>query len=132
MNGHYYGCADDGIYELGGPEAEYKDDNGTDIDVTIGKEKIDLGTMLEKRIEKLYVNLESAGDLTLEIIADVKSQLYALTNGFPGLHVLPFTPGKGLKGKFLDWTLKNHRGSDITLNEIEFLIDVLSRRAHND
>ena len=128
----YYGANSTGIYKLGGPNDTYEDDDGTDIDVEIRKDKIDLGVFHEKRVSEVYLNLESSGDLTLELFADDKSQKYMLNNGYPDLHTLQFTPGKGLRGKFINFSIKNLRGSDLKLNEIEMLIDVLTRRAHNE
>lgn len=128
----YYAANSDGIYKLGGPNDDYNDDDTTNIDIEIKKEKIDLGVFQEKRVSEVYLNLESDGDLSLEIFADSKSQKYMLSNGFPNLHTLQFIPGKGLKGKFIDFSIKNLRGSDLKLNEIEMLIDILNRRAHND
>ena len=128
----YYGANSSGIYKLGGPNDTYEDDDGTDIDVEIRKNKIDLGVFQEKRVEEVYLNLESSGDLSLELFADSKSQKYMLNNGYPDLHTLQFIPGKGLRGKFIDFSIKNHRGSDLKLNEIEMLINILTRRAHND
>ena len=110
----------------------YGDDDGTEIEVELKKEHIDLGTFLEKRISEIYINLESAGDLSLEISTETKSQKYMLSNGYPDLHTLEFHPGKGLSGKFLDVDIKNLSGSTLSINEIEFLIDVLTRRAHNE
>jgi len=128
----YYAANSAGIYKLGGPEDTYNDDDGTKIEVELKKESIDLGTFLEKRISEVFINLESAGDLSLEISTETKSQKYLLSNGFPNLHTLEFHPGKGLNGKFLDVSIKNLLGSTLKINEIELLIDILPRRAHND
>jgi len=128
----YYAANDDGIYQLGGPNDDYNDDDGTNIDVEIRKNNIDLGVLLEKIVSEMYFNMESSGDLTLELFADTKSQFYFVSNGFPDLHTIQFTPGKGLKGKFISFSLKNHRGSDVKLNEVEMLMDVIPRRSHND
>lgn len=128
----YYAANSTGIYKLGGPQNDYDDDDGTNIDIEIKKERIDLGVFHDKRIVEIFMNLESSGDLSLELFAGSKSQNYMLENGFPDLHVLQFFPGKGLRGKFIDFVIKNHRGSDFKLNEIEMLIDVLSRRAFNE
>lgn len=128
----YYSANSTGIYKLGGPEDSYDNDDGTAIDCEIRKDHIDLDVFNEKIVSEVYLNLESSGDLSLEIFANSKSQKYMLNNGYPDLHTLQFIPGKGLKGKFIDFSIKNHRGSDLKLNEIEMLIDVLTRRAHND
>ncbi len=128
----YYGAKSDGIYEIGGPVTEILDDEGVDISAEISKTRIGLGVSNEKKIVETYINLESAGDLLFQVDADSKSQTYLLSNGKPDLHTLYHAPGKGLVGRFLGWTIKNHNGSDLKINEIETLIDVLSRKAHND
>lgn len=128
----YYGANSTGIYKLGGPNNSYDNDDGTNIALEIKKEHIDLGVFQEKRVSEVYFNLESDGDFSLELSADGKSQKYMVSNGFPNLHVLQFIPGKGLSGKLIDFDIKNHNGSDLKLNEIEMLIDILTRRAHND
>jgi hypothetical protein len=128
----YYAADSTGIYRLGGPNNDYDEDDTTNIDIEIKKQKIDLEVFQEKRVSEVYLNLESDGDMSLEIFADSKSQKYMLSNGFPNLHTLQFIPGKGLKGKFIDFSIKNLRGSDFKLNEIEMLIDILERRTHND
>jgi hypothetical protein len=126
FNGIYLGAKSDGIFRL-----DQEDDVGTDITMTLEKTKMDLGNNQIKRATDAYFTLTSDGEYLFKMIADKLSHTYHLRNGYEGLRNEKLSIGKGLKGRWLGFNFQNVRGSDITLDQILLLGEVLSRRVRN-
>lgn len=110
MNGHDYGCREDGIYLLEGD-----DDDGTAIDTGIRVNYSTMGTHLRKRLYHAFFGL-SGDSPVLKVITDSgEAEYYVVAN--------KAHPGRGLNG--VKWELIL-TGID-TLDFIEVTPVILSR-----
>ena len=67
----YYGCAEDGIYQLDGDT-----DSGEPIRAMVSFGKQDFGTSAFKHISNAYIGVSSTGKLVLRVIAEGESYDY--------------------------------------------------------
>ena len=125
MGDVYLGADANGIHQLYG-----NDDNGEEIALEIEKTGMGFNSGQEKRPVGIFLNLYSDGDFSIEVIADQQSQLYLENNSSSkALRTYKVEPGKGLKGRYLGFNIKNLKGSDLALTQVAMEVEVLSRRA---
>jgi len=126
FNGIYLGAKSDGIFRL-----DQEDDAGVDIAMYIEKTKMDMGVIQTKRATDAYLNVNSDGEMDFKMIADDLWHTYRMRNGHSELRREKLNLGKGLKGQHLGFRFANVRGSDIVLDEIHLLTEILSRRVRS-
>lgn len=119
----YLAASHDGVYALEG-----NDDAGQDIDAWIRSGVDDFGTSAKKTFPYAYIAGRSDGSLVLKLVNDEKSEhWYELTLG-ESLETGRTRLGRGLKMRYLQFELRNARGADFELDELEFVPVMLSRR----
>lgn len=119
----YLAASSDGIYVLEGD-----DDEGQDIDAWIRSGMEDFGSSAKKTFPYAYVAGRSNGSLVLKLVNDEKSEhWYELTLG-ESLQTGRTKLGRGLKMRYLQFELRNARGADFELDELEFIPVMLTRR----
>lgn len=123
IGGRYYGCTDDGIYQLDGDT-----DNGEPIRAMVSFGKQNFGTSALKRITNAYVGTSGEGKLFLKIIAEGEEYIYAARSYDENIRVQRFDTGKGLRVNWLEFELYNADGEDFELASVEFAAVPLSRR----
>jgi hypothetical protein len=115
--------ADDGIYVLEGD-----DDNGTDISAFVDIGPQTFGSPYLKRVTTAYLGLTNDDDMQLVQETD-DGTISTQTMDYSGdLRLRKLLLPKGQSGNYHRFTLKNKRGADFTLDSIELIPDVLSRR----
>jgi len=119
----YYGCAEDGIYQLDGDT-----DNGEPIRAMVSFGKQNFGTSALKRITNAYVGVSGQGRLFLKVLAEGREYTYAQRGYDEQLQVQRFDTGKGLRVNWLEFELYNADGEDFELASVEFAAVPLSRR----
>ncbi len=123
IGGRYYGCTDDGIYQLDGDT-----DNGEPIRAMVSFGKQNFGTSALKRITNAYVGVSGQGRLFLKVLAEGREYTYAQRGYDEQLQVQRFDTGKGLRVNWLEFELYNADGEDFELASVEFAAVPLSRR----
>jgi hypothetical protein len=89
---------------------------------------MDLGVTQTKRATDGYLNVNCDGEMDFKMIADDLWHKYRMRNGHSELRREKLQLGKGLKGQHLGFRFDNVRGSDVVLDEIFLLVEILSRR----
>lgn len=128
-NNQYYGCKNDGIYELDGA-----DDEGAQIDAFLSTNLTNFGSQEWKRVERAYLGLRNDGPMVLKVIvrddptSERKEYWYELTETSEAARIERIKIGKGLKSHYWQFELHSNQGADFDLESLEFVPIVLSRR----
>ena len=126
---HYYGAAEDGIYELEGST-----DDGDAINARVRLGLNDLGTGKEKRIPSLYLGYTATGRLLLKVtITEVDGSRtenwYQLTpRGAGDMREGRIKIGRGLKAVYWDIEIANIDGADFSFSDLKLFPMILDRR----
>jgi hypothetical protein len=125
FNGVYLGATSAGIFALTGAA-----DAATAIDAVLRTGSTDFSTSHLKRIERVWLQYETDGELTLTVITDggVRTSYPLPPTGSTGLHGHSVKIGQGLKSKYWAFEVANVDGSDFSLDVIEPKPLVLQRR----
>ncbi len=131
VRGRYYGASDTGLYLLEGA-----DDAGTPIDAWVRTGLSNFGTGLLKRMVGAYVGYTADAGLILKVITT------STTTGTKVEHWYRMEPreadgatrenrvkvGRGVEAVYWQFELRNVDGGDFSLDQIELLPMVLTRR----
>lgn len=124
LNGKYYGCAKDGIYELDMSDA----DNGSQINAMFTTGLVDCGNSLKKSVDNAFLAVRSDGDVFLRVRADGEEFTYRLSKDnigkFEGARV---KIGKGLRAVNWQFELYNSNGSDFDIDSMKIYPLLLTR-----
>lgn len=124
FNGAFFASSNLGVYELTGA-----DDAGTDIDAALKTGVMSFGTHKMKRVRSAYVGVKSDGTMVFKTITGRKERWYSLsptnTTHKDGVRV---KLGRGVKSVYWQFELTNVDGADFTLDDIELLPIMLSRK----
>lgn len=123
IDGHYYGCRSDGIYELDGDT-----DAGQPVQAMVSFGKQDFGTTALKRVSNIYIGTSSGGKLFVKVLVEGEEYLYQARDGAEELQVQRFDLGRGLRANYLEFELYNADGDDFELASVEFAAVPLTRR----
>ena len=123
IDGHYFGCRADGVYELEGDT-----DDGDPIRAMVSFGKQDFGTSALKRITNAYVGVSSTGKLVLKVIADGAEYDYVARDSSEYMQTQRFDTGRGLRLNQLEFELYNQDGDDFELSSVEFAVLATKRR----
>lgn len=128
-DGVHYGCAADGLYELGGG-----DDDGDPIAARVRAGLSNLGTGKMKRMPSLYLGYRSDGSLVLKVTTTSPDGERVETWYQSGARTAVDTRegrikiGKGLKSVYFDFEIANVDGADFELDTLELLPLICDRR----
>jgi hypothetical protein len=116
-----------GLFELAG-----NDDNGLPISGTVTFGTTDFGSAFTKIIDRLYVGYRSQADMVLRIRTDDEDvNYYTLPiSDQVGLATQRVKPGKGLTGRYWQFTLQNLDGTDFTIDTVDVKSAQLTRRVN--
>jgi hypothetical protein len=124
INGKYYGCKEDGLYELTG-----KTDDGAAINASVLLPNTDFGSANQKRIVHAYLGVLASGGMTLRVITnDGEENTYALDRENGVIKEARVDFGRGLRSRYWQLELQNVDGADFVLDEIELLLNTTTRR----
>jgi len=119
-----YGAKDDGIYELTGTT-----DNGVNIDCLLDVGKTDFQSPFLKRMTTAYLGLRSDGIVKLTVSTENGTNSYSITTTADKIMTNKINLGLGGMGRYWQFILENQNGSSLSVDGIEVLVDILSRRA---
>lgn len=116
FNGVYLACGPGGLFALSGDT-----DDGALINATVRLANTDFGDPKLKRVEAMYVNYRTDGDLSLKVITDQFDEYdYPLPGmGFTTLDNQRVKVGKGLKGVYWTFELTNVDGADFEFDRLQ-------------
>lgn len=119
-----YGVASDGVYQLSGDT-----DSGELIDAFLAFGETRLGSVYDKRLPAVYINVMSENRMILMVEVDESAPVYyeARTNT-DVLDITRVDIGRGLKGANWTFTLLNKDGCDFNLSTLEFTPVKVARR----
>lgn len=123
VNGQYLAAADDGLYLLDG-----NDDAGDPINASILLGKSDYRSPYKKRLPNAYFGIQGDGQMVLRVWHDTDTPqtfVFRPGNTLSGRRV---KLAHGLESRYWQLQLANADGSDFSLDSIELLPVVLSRR----
>ena len=123
MSSTTYAALNDGIYTLGGDT-----DHGEPIDSNIQKIGMSMNSTLLKRATDVYLRLRSDGDYSFKIVADGVERVQPVSDPLTGLHSKKVNLPKGLKGRRIGVGVASPTGSDITVENMELIVQELTRR----
>ena len=116
FNGAHLGATSEGLFELVG-----ETDNGMPIAAEVRTGVNDFGSGFIKQMDRLYVGYRSDADMTLSVTTDetetAPSALPALNAD--GIHGTRVKVGKGMRGRYWQFTLRNLLGARFTIDEID-------------
>jgi len=114
------GVNDTGLYILGGPS----DDDGAHIEAFLKTGMTDLGYLGSKRLRKVYIGLETTGDLQLQLFADEK---LVLTKDITAHKIkqqrisISIGSRSGKKGAYWAFKISNKKGEIFAIDYIQVL-----------
>lgn len=114
-----------GLFELVG-----EDDNGLPIPGTVTLGTTDFGSTFVKTVDRLYVGYRSKADITLRVTTDDEhDNSYTLpVSDQTELATQRVKVGKGLAGRYWQFTLQNLDGADFAFDTIDVKTAKLARR----
>ena len=123
--GEYVGVSSDGIYALNS-----ETDAGSDIQAVMTTAIMDGKQLAMKRIVQGFVGYSANGPLELRVKTDDNDwNAYVLEETkASGLYRNRVKIGRGTKGNYFQFELRNLNGSQFSIDNMEFPFDVLSRR----
>lgn len=128
VNGKYYAAKDDGIFEIGG-----EDDAGSDIAAFATTGKMDYDSMQKKRTFAVYLDVETDGQMNLQVYAD--GQVYTYPFEIPPRNIanqlhetVRASPGRGLRARNWVFEIQNVEGSDFDASRLQILPVIIDRR----
>lgn len=122
----YYGCADSGLYELGG-DLDVSSNVATAI-VKTGAS--DYGTQALKSIRDIYAYIRSGGDVSVSLLNNEQTERggYILYyDNIDGIHRRRVKVAQGLRGTSWQLTIKNEEGSPFTIKQVDTIPIELDR-----
>lgn len=125
FNGVYLAAGPGGLFVLGG-----NTDAGALISATARLANTDFGSAQLKRVEQMFVNYRTDGDLTLKVITD-EHEAYDYTLPAAGHATLAAGRtkiGRGAKGVYWQMELSNRDGADFEFDRITVDPQALSRK----
>jgi hypothetical protein len=121
--GHtYLAATPEGIFDLQGDA-----DDGVAIDAELRKLDVDLASFHHKRVTDAYLHLHASGPFRVLAFANGVPAESLVVNG-SGLHAHKVNLARGLTGSQLGFGYANEEGSDFLLDQIDYLVEVTSRR----
>lgn len=127
-------CEFAGMYLAAGAEGVVQietgdDDAGTPIDAVFSYGKLSLSGDNLSRLGSVYFGSMSSGDLQLTVTTDGgQSADYQVSPIGDGLQPTRTTPGKGLRGKYWQFTVANVDGCDFSIDSLTIDTATTARR----
>ncbi len=106
------------------------DDNGALINAQIVFGKNDLGSRVQKRVVDAYIGLRATGDMSVSVSADEQTPYtYVLgTESVTRLKERRVKLGRGAKGMYWQFSVKNNDGCDFAMDKIELPVQDNDRK----
>lgn len=117
FNGKYLLASDAGLFEYGGDT-----DDSSEIVARLTTAAMNFGSSNRKQVKKMYLGLDNDGTLVLKVKVDGKGDyFYILESRTVGLDTQAIKVGKGLVGRYWQFTLITTENSTLNLDNMEFL-----------
>lgn len=117
----YIGAADDGLYELDGP-----DDQGSPVVAVLRGGYTQFGGTHLSRIKAAYLAVRGSGEFLLKIVTGPGEE-YIYSANAQSLQSAKFQMGKGQRARYFAWELTSV-GQDFDLDTLEFVPIEVQRR----
>ena len=128
FQGRYYGCTNDGIYEITGDS-----DSGDDIDMTVRTGLMDFGSTQLKRIPRAYLGFQADGDLLFKTVDTASGEkiekwhrLSTKTANAPTSTRIKL--GRGTRARYWQFVIENIDGADVKIDDLRLFPILLKRR----
>jgi len=113
----HLGATANGLYSLGGYT-----DHGAAIPALIKSGAFDLGTPRFKGFRYFYFGIDATGDLELSIFCDGELVAsYSVDGGTRGYREVRVPIGRGARGRYWQWQVKNKSGAFFVLYSVQAL-----------
>jgi hypothetical protein len=125
FEGQYFGANEEGLFLLEGAT-----DAGRDIETDIVLGETDFDSSLLKRMSYAYLAMATNGGFTLSATNETnETTSQDVVDTKNDIHTAKVKLGRGYKGRYWTPRIQNKDGAEITLERIELIPDILSRRA---
>lgn len=124
LDGKYYGANENGIYLLGGNTQD-----GKPIQSEIKSGSIDMGIKMKQIPRQAWITGRNAGSLifTVEDEEGIVHE-YDIKDIATDLHEMRVKFGRGIKGRFFKFGLKNKAGMDFDIDSIRVIAEVIANK----
>jgi hypothetical protein len=125
FDGRQIAATSTGLYALGGD-----DDDGSPIQMVFTTPVSDLGSQRIKRVREAFIGYRANGAAELHVRAEEGEwHVYRLDETrLDAIYRTRVKIGKGLSGAYIQFSIRNKEGSDLSLDAIEPIVEALSTR----
>lgn len=123
IGGRYFGAAFEGLYELAGDT-----DAGSPIEAKFDIGRKDFGNRQLKRVDQIYLDVSSTGQMTVAVSAEGASYTYPVRSYGADIQTQRATPGKGMRANYFGFEIGNTAGCDFEITSLNFLVAESARR----
>lgn len=123
----YFGASKDGIFELVGDT-----DDGAQINAQVSLGVTDFGSNFMKGLDRMYVGLRSEVPMNVEVKLEEKTAYQYVLDARPDerMDTQRVKTGKGLEGRYWQFTLRNTLGGDFQLDVVDVQSKQMTRRVN--
>lgn len=120
-----FGANANGVFELTGDT-----DDGAQIDAQVSFGVTDFGSNFMKGLDRMYVGLRSATPMNVEVKLEDKTAYQYVLDAHPDerMDSQRVKTGKGLEGRYWQFTLRNTLGGDFQLDVVDVQSKKMTRR----
>lgn len=123
IGGRRFGASFDGLFELAGTT-----DAGTPIEAKFDIGLKDFGNRQLKRVDQIYLDVSSTGQMTVAVSAEGASYTYPVRSYGADIQTQRATPGKGMRANYFGFEIGNTAGCDFEITSLNFLVAESARR----
>lgn len=122
-----FGANDNGVFELVGDT-----DNGAPIAAQISFGVTDFGSSFMKGLDRMYVGVRSVTPMSVEVKLEEKTAYQYVLDARPDerMDTQRVKTGKGLEGRYWQFTLRNTLGGDFQLDVVDVQSKQMTRRVN--
>jgi len=127
FNARSFGANANGVFELVGDT-----DDGAQIDAQVSFGVTDFGSSFMKGLDRMYVGLRSATPMNVEVKLEEKTAYQYTLDARPDerMDTQRVKTGKGLEGRYWQFTLRNTLGGDFQLDVVDVQSKQMTRRVN--
>lgn len=123
----YFAASANGVFELVGDT-----DDGAQIDAQVSFGVTDFGSSFMKGLDRMYVGVRSVTPMNVEVKLEEKTAYQYVLDARPDerMDTQRVKTGKGLEGRYWQFTLRNTLGGDFQLDVVDVQSKQMTRRVN--